>query len=222
MKTPRKPENQEMRNGDDELTALYRKAPRLEPDARIDDLILRASRRAVVKKPRAARPFSARWQVPVSIAAVILIAVVLAPALYQHTDPEGDMAPTATRPAAPVGDGAIGSEAGPPDQAAPVEPTASPAPMMPTPPPQQSVMPEPNDLRSQMRQSYSPAGDAAIHGGLSEMLAADDDIDDLLARIRELLEEGDIDAAQREFARLRLRYPDATVDSDLMQQLYDP
>lgn len=67
--------------GDQSLSSLYRQAPRPEPDAAVDEAILAASRRA---SRRAARPFGGRWQVPASLAAMLLVSVVLAPALFRQ------------------------------------------------------------------------------------------------------------------------------------------
>ena len=58
-----------MNESGDKLDAAYRALAREEPGAAIDDAILAASRRAVAK-PSASR----RWAVPVSIAAVLVLA----------------------------------------------------------------------------------------------------------------------------------------------------
>jgi hypothetical protein len=58
-----------MNESGDKLAAAYSALPREEPRASVDAAILAASRRAV-----AARPASRRWAVPVSIAAVLVLA----------------------------------------------------------------------------------------------------------------------------------------------------
>jgi len=59
-----------MIDGDDKLSRRYGELPKEEPRAAIDEAILASARRAV-----APRSFSQRWAVPVSLAAVLVLAL---------------------------------------------------------------------------------------------------------------------------------------------------
>ena len=63
---------------DENLTSVYRSAPADEPPAALDDAIRAAARRAAGARPRAAGPsFFARWQMPLSAAAVLVLCASL-------------------------------------------------------------------------------------------------------------------------------------------------
>ncbi|MCG6870377.1 MAG: hypothetical protein LJE91_17090 [Gammaproteobacteria bacterium] len=68
------------------VSSLYHQTPQEKPRPELDTKILAASRRAVRSRPRVAGPFSGRWTVPVSIAAVLMISVILVPLLRQGSD----------------------------------------------------------------------------------------------------------------------------------------
>jgi hypothetical protein len=94
---------------DQELAAVYRSAPRDEPQPSIDEAIRAAARREVRSRPRpSGAPFGG-WRVPMSIAAVVVLSVSLvtlmreeAPELEQpHADIPASPAPPARIPAGP-------------------------------------------------------------------------------------------------------------------------
>ena len=58
---------------DDTVSARYRELGRAEPPERLDDAILAASRRAVHARPGGSR----RWAVPVSLAAAVVLSVLV-------------------------------------------------------------------------------------------------------------------------------------------------
>lgn len=113
--------NEDDRNGlpggaerDPGLDRVYRAAGRDEPPARLDAAILAAAHREVGARPRAATSVLRRWQVPVSIAAVIVLSVSLvtlvqeeggeqlvrpAPPARPSMPPASEMARTAPAPA---------------------------------------------------------------------------------------------------------------------------
>jgi hypothetical protein len=65
---------------DDDLRALYRQLPAEEPQAQTDDAIRAAARRAVAAAPRHSAPAwrgILRWQVPVAVAATLLLTLVI-------------------------------------------------------------------------------------------------------------------------------------------------
>jgi len=68
------------------VSSLYHQTPQETPRPELDAKILAASRRAVRSRPRVVGPFSGRWTVPVSMAAVLMIAVILVPLLRQESD----------------------------------------------------------------------------------------------------------------------------------------
>jgi hypothetical protein len=77
-----------MNNDDERISSLYREAGAPGPSKALDDAILEASRTAV-KKPAAANgPFSGGWPAIASIAAVIVIAVILVPILRHQPAPQ--------------------------------------------------------------------------------------------------------------------------------------
>ena len=81
-----------MTDGDDKLSRRYRDLAREEPSARIDAAILSASRHAVAKPP-----LSRRWGVPVSIAAVLVLAFGVTLEM-QHEKPDVSTSVPATMP----------------------------------------------------------------------------------------------------------------------------
>jgi hypothetical protein len=73
-----------MNNEDDKISDLYHEADAPGPSKTLDETILAASR-AEAEKPSSARgPFSAGWTATLSIAAVIVIAVILVPVIRQQ------------------------------------------------------------------------------------------------------------------------------------------
>jgi hypothetical protein len=68
------------------VSSLYHQTPRATPRPELDAKILAASRRAVRSRPRVAGPFSGRWTVAVSMAAVLMISVILVPLLRQESN----------------------------------------------------------------------------------------------------------------------------------------
>lgn len=73
-----------MNNDDDKISDLYHDADAPGPSKTLDETILAASR-ATMEKPSSARgPFSAGWTATVSIAAVIVFAVILVPVIRQQ------------------------------------------------------------------------------------------------------------------------------------------
>lgn len=77
---------------DPRLTQAYRSLPAEEPPPALDDAIRAAARRAT-----SARPRSSRWQVPVSIAAVLVLAFGIALHLEREQPILDDAAPGAMR-----------------------------------------------------------------------------------------------------------------------------
>jgi hypothetical protein len=60
---------------DKEISALYRDASQEQPPAHLDDAILAAAKREVRAGPKPLSPFSTKWTLPFSLAAVIVLSV---------------------------------------------------------------------------------------------------------------------------------------------------
>lgn len=73
-----------MNNDDDKISDLYHEADTPGPSRALDETILAASRAASEKPSSARGPFSAGWTATLSIAAVIVIAVILVPVIRQQ------------------------------------------------------------------------------------------------------------------------------------------
>src|SRR5512142_2701179 len=82
-----------MSEPDDKLQRAYRGLAREEPPASLDAAILAASRRAAAKPS-----FTRRWGVPVSLAAMLVLAIGVTLEL-QHQQPGIEVAPPASAPA---------------------------------------------------------------------------------------------------------------------------
>jgi len=73
-----------MNTDDEKISSLYHEADKPAPSKRLDDSILGASRNAVDKPAATKGPFSGSWPAAVSIAAVIVITIILVPVLKQQ------------------------------------------------------------------------------------------------------------------------------------------
>jgi hypothetical protein len=80
---PTSPEDQELEKSGAEVAERYRAAAQDEPSARVDAAILEAARREV--KPPARRPRD--WQIPASIAAMVIIGVAMALLVRENQAP---------------------------------------------------------------------------------------------------------------------------------------
>ncbi len=84
---------------DEQLSAIYRAAPPDAPPPALDEAIRAAARRAVGARPRAAgASFAARWQMPLSVAAVLVLCVSLV-AVMRDEGGELTQVPRADAPA---------------------------------------------------------------------------------------------------------------------------
>ncbi len=111
-----------MTDDEDRLTRRYRELAREEPPAAVDASILAASRRAVKS-----RPASQRWAAPVSIAAVLVLAVGVALNM-QHEQPGIETSEPAARIVIPAPPGKDKADAPPAaDALSNTTPAASPA-----------------------------------------------------------------------------------------------
>jgi len=70
------------------LSRRYREIDRVEPAGAIDEAILAAAKRAVGERPRSVRPGSRVWRVPVSLAAVLVLSVLVTTQLRERPESE--------------------------------------------------------------------------------------------------------------------------------------
>lgn len=73
-------------DGASDISHAYKRQAREQAPRRVDDAILAASRKAVNSRPKIAfSPFSSTWQVPVSLAAVLVLSIGLVFTLQEQT-----------------------------------------------------------------------------------------------------------------------------------------
>jgi hypothetical protein len=232
-----------MNNDDDKISDLYHKADAPGPSKTLDETILAASRAASQKPSSARGPFSAGWTATVSIAAVILIAVILVPVIRQQepaqipTPPTMDEAPLQkqlidsssrepdknvlnrkTRFDTPPA--AISAESLQPETAADY---ASPAAGSTGAESGAVTMPSAAEIsRPQTERKHEPA---EVDTGYSSMEAADSapfaihTPEMWEVKISRLIEEGRHEDAKREIRKLEQHHPEHEIDKTLMEQL---
>lgn len=83
-----------MSTDDEKISSLYHQADQPGPSKMLDDAILTASQDAVNKPATTRGPFSGSWPAAVSIAAVIVITIILVPILKQE-EPQQELMQTA-------------------------------------------------------------------------------------------------------------------------------
>jgi len=77
--------------GQSDLSRLYARADKPEPPASLDKEILEAARKNVHPGGRASGPYGAKWYVPVSLAAVLVLTVGVVVTLEQDTGQEAGL-----------------------------------------------------------------------------------------------------------------------------------
>ena len=195
-----------MKQDDDRIKDLYRQSATEQPPAHLDEAILAASRKAVSAKchrapsrllrsltlPRPAAPFSGRWQLPVSIAAVVMVTVLLVPLLQeeQHEEERYDTATPVPSTVTPyetdlsVPSAVIQQEvAVPRKQKALMRPEAVPA-----------------------REESEKAEDVQLTDSIGDTVMSGEP-DQWLNRIEALIDTGDETAALAELKKFKRRYP---------------
>ena len=190
-----------MKQDDDRIKELYRQSATEQPPAHLDDAILAASRKAVSAKcpralsrllrsltlPRPAAPFSGRWQLPVSLAAVLIVAVLLVPLLQEE----------------PHDVGTPGSSTVMPYNADVSAPSAIMH--------QEVAVPKKYKARTRLETQAASEEAEQKQGLLLKEMAGDADVtgvpDQWLERIELLVDTGDETAAFAELQEFKRRYP---------------
>ncbi len=218
MSDEREPIDQEP---DTSVSRLYTELSREEPPAHLDAAILAAARKAVRSTPRAAdRPrVPVHWQALAAVAAVLLVSLLLVPAMLQEEQ-------LATRPRA--ADETAGA-AGGATPAAPAETAPAPAPAAAV--RSRSLEEKASGLMNRENRRaagepgraagalMAPAREAAKQDMAPVPAAAPPALEDWLAEIRHLLDQGQGARAAQALAALRRTYPDAPIDPALLRRL---
>ena len=223
---------------DDRISGLYREADQPGPSKQLDEAILSASRKAL-KKPARTGPFSNTWPAVASIAAVVIITVILVPVLVEeeplpkreqnHLDQDGT-----AEPAAEMAERYRAAEAEKPPTAA-----RSPAAGTVTAPLQNSLAEEQaiavsspaGAPASALRKSSAAAdmkqapADGSAGRSYSRMEVADSAPFAALTpemweiRISRLIEAGELEQARTELEKLAQHFPEHRIAPELLQKL---
>ena len=226
---------------DEKISSLYNDAGKPGPSPALDDAILSASRKAVAKPARTG-PFSGAWPAFASVAAIIVVAIVLVPLIRQEPPAHKMEAPTADKQAGaelaeqePL-DLYSNAESRKSDQATSlpaIEPVidlehdvaeerqAIPGASFSDLPVMRSRSPALG--KASTPAGVAPAGDsAADSGSRSRMTAADSAPFAILTpemwetRITQLLDEGQIELAKAELDKLQQHFPGHEVTRELL------
>lgn len=208
-------------NEDKELSALYQRTRQTAPPDELDEAVLAASRREVQ-----ASPSPGHWQVPVSIAAVLVITVILVPLMV--SDPEVEQTAQEVTPrrmqlelmeekAAPAG-----------------EPLEAPAPEMNSLPSGRPLRRDAGisavaDAPRKEKPSLEKRGRATSRVQSLSQTGTDALVEQQepapepwLEHIRELVEDGEMMAAFQELDAFRQTWPEYPIDPKLEEQLRQP
>ena len=232
-----------MNSDDEKISSLYHEADKPVPSKRLDDAILGASREAVDTPAATKGPFSASWPAAVSIAAVIVITIILVPvlqqqepqpALTQATSETGRSLDAPDETGLNVYTPAVGKKK---SVDAP-SPAGAPAML-----PEDSDFAESRSMPARSGASSSaaalPAVDAASPLAKEEMRVESDSFDMERSRmqaadsapfailtpemwqvkISRLITEGKTDEARAEIEKLEKHYPEHIIDPNLLEKL---
>lgn len=232
-----------MSTDDEKISSLYHEADRPAPSKRLDDTILAASREAVDTPAVTRRPFSGNWPAAVSIAAVIVITIILVPVLQQQ-EPQ----PALTRATSETGRSLVAPDETDLNAYRPTEvkkksvdvPSPASAPVLLL---EKSDFSESRAMPARSGTSSSattsPALDAASPFAKEELQVESDSFDLERSRmqaadsapfailtpemwqvkISRLITEGKTDEAQEEIKKLEMRYPEHIIDPNLLEKL---
>lgn len=225
-----------MTDHDDDVARRYRALPREEPPAALDAAILAASRRAVAPRSSVLR----RWSGPLSIAAVLMLAVGVVSRM-QVEQPGVETSLPVPAPAAPD---PVARPAGPPAPvAADARPAPKPAPRAktlekstaqqpvekreeppPTPPPPVLAQAAPAAAPAQNFAPPAPAAAMTAKRMATDGAAAEieESPEAMLERIAKLRAEGRHAEADRALEQFMKRYPDFRIPEATLQRVRRP
>ena len=230
-----------MSTDDDNISGLYHSADKPDPPETLDEAILTASRDAVEKPTRTKAPFAGGWPAAASIAAVIVITIILVPILKQEQSqqpwPQTETGGTSDLPEKTVPSTYRATEVK--KKAVDTAPPAS-APAMllqESPVAEDRAMPEPDGLFSgAARQPVTGETlDYEKEEGLLQRAAPDSKRSRMQAsdsapfaihtpemwevKISQLIAQGKLEQAGNEVERLKQRYPDYSINPSILEKL---
>ena len=231
-----------MSTDEDKISGMYHGADKPLPGKPLDDAILAAARDAVENPGGGRAPFAGRWPAIASVAAVIVITIILVPLLKQETPRQAappSAAETASQPAVPSAGSAYRSDEArrKATQAAP--PASAPALL-----PEKELLVDDRaglaadtestdaaDLPIAVDSVYEPeeqrsrastaAPSNAMHAADSAPFAVYTP-EMWAAKISQLIAEGRLDQARAELDEFRQHYPDYPISASLTEQLDEP
>jgi hypothetical protein len=229
------------KTGDEVISSLYRKADVAVPPASLDETILAAAKQAVADQATSRGlsrvPLSGYWPVAISTAAVVLIAVILAP-LLEHQNPTEDVSSTVMdemRNTATMDE----AEKAPREHAPAPNPGRlyAPIPALTPATQSQSVMEETvveedtaveADRSSPAAPGPSSSSEHAEQRAQARLNAASGaplaifTPEMWLVKIQQLIDSGKIADAREELARFRQVHPEQELDQTLLERLQQP
>ena len=232
-----------MNSDDEKISSLYQQADSPAPSKALDEAILAASRNAVDRPAATRGPFSGAWPAAASIAAVIVITIIMVPILKQQEPQQALTQTTREKSSKPeLTDEAIPNAYSPAEMkkktpGAPL-PASEPAMLL-----EEShfaddqAMPVPTGANSRALRVpaagvASPAAEEkkrlesdSVDKERSRMQAADSAPFAILTpemwevKVSRLIEEGNIAEAKAETEKLNKRYPEHRINPSLLEKL---
>lgn len=215
--------NKKRHNLDDaRLERLYSQAADAEPDGRLDDAVLGSARKAARLPRRTGLPHSGAWGVGIAAAASLVLAVGIV--LHQGWQPGVGDVPGAAEPSEPLMK----------DAERPATPTAGGASTRQQSAEEPEAKAETSGLdrvqvtgsriqREERNEPQATPEREAERAGMAARTTVNDDEhpgpEAWLERIRELIEDGELDQARGELREFQAHYPSARVPAEIRAQL---
>ncbi len=223
---------------DEKISQRYRELGAEEPPRVLDEAILAAATRSARSLHGSARPWSQRWVVPLSLAAVIVLSVTVTlriqherPGIEAPAPPAKESVPASPAPqvkepaptaAAPVADaqpkpkveGQLNAAAGAPARERPAKPASQDEPK-PFAPPLRDQAPAASPAAA-----VAPAPAAAVSSRAEAQVNLQAETPEReLERIAELRRQGKHDEADKALADFRKRYPDFRIPEAMRERV---
>ena len=214
-------------NDDEKVARRYRELGAEEPPRALDEAILAAARHPRAGKRRPARPWTQRWAVPLSLAAVLVLSVTVTLRMQQERPGIESPAPQAKvkepAPAVPAAE----AQSKPKMEAQRKKPVARKEPepfanavqdkvAADQPPAAAAPPPAAAPVAAEMRASRRDAAQGAasnLAGALAETPERE------LERIAELRKQGRQDEADKALAEFRKRHPDYKIPAAMLERV---
>lgn len=230
-----------MSTDDENISGLYHSADKPGPSKTLDEAILTASRDAVEKPTRTKAPFAGGWPAAASIAAVIVITIILVPILKQEqsqqTWPQTEPGRTSVLPEEAV-PGAYRATEVKKKAMDTATPASAPAMLLKdSPVAEDRAMPEPDGLGSgaALQPVTGESLDYEKEEGLLQRAAPGSKRSRMQAsdsapfaihtpemwqvKISQLIAHGKLEQARNEVEKLKQHYPDYSIDPSILEKL---